>query len=156
MAHCDDALSKPVPVSPVQFTSSNFGSPNGSGSDLDGGCAAAPVPQWKSSEICWDRLCGDSPISKIMSRPSVVLWASSLPGSPMSNRSSVPFIPRWSHSKRWNRMSAPSLHACAISKQVQFPPQVSGVRFVQGLSSPVLFVHVEWDIKLLVHGDDSC
>ena len=28
-------------------------------------------------------------------------------------------------SRRWIRISAPSLHACAMSKQVQFPPQVS-------------------------------
>ena len=42
----------------------------------------------------------------------------------MSNRSSVPSVPRWAHSQRWNRMSAtshrtPSLHACARSKQMQ-------------------------------------
>ena len=32
----DDASGTPVPDSPMQFTSSNFGSPNGTGSDLDG------------------------------------------------------------------------------------------------------------------------
>ena len=41
------------------------------------------------------------------------------PGLPVSNRSSVPLQPRWSHSQRWNRMSAPSLHACARSKHMQ-------------------------------------
>ena len=34
--HVVDASGTPVPVSPMQFTSSNFGSPNGPGSDLDG------------------------------------------------------------------------------------------------------------------------
>ena len=36
MAHVDDASDRPVPESPVQFTTSSFGFPNGSGSDLDG------------------------------------------------------------------------------------------------------------------------
>ena len=36
MAHIDDASDRPVPESPVQFTTSNVGSPDGSGSDLDG------------------------------------------------------------------------------------------------------------------------
>ena len=34
MAHVDDASDRPVPESPVQFTASSFGSPDGSGSDL--------------------------------------------------------------------------------------------------------------------------
>ena len=36
----------------------------------------------------------------------------------MSNRSSITSLPRWSHLQRWNRMSAPSRHACAIAKQI--------------------------------------
>ena len=34
--HVVDASDRPVPKSPVQISSSNFGSPNDSGSDLDG------------------------------------------------------------------------------------------------------------------------
>ena len=36
MAPIDDASDRPVPPSPVQLSSSNFGSPNGSGPDIDG------------------------------------------------------------------------------------------------------------------------
>ena len=53
---------------------------------------------------------------------------SSLLGLPMSNRLPVPFLPRWSHAQRWNRISAPSLHACARSKQALFLPQLSPAR----------------------------
>ena len=80
----------------------------------------------ESSEICWGHSRGNSPISKITSRPSAIQWFFSLPGLPMSNRLSVPFLPRWFHLKRRNRMSAPShrmtappLHACARSKHMQ-------------------------------------
>ena len=34
--HVGDASDRPVPESPVQLTFSNFGSPNGSDSDIDG------------------------------------------------------------------------------------------------------------------------
>ena len=91
----------------------------------------------KSSEIYWYHSCGDSQISKVTSRPSVTPWVSSLPGLLMSNGSSVPSLPRWSHSQRWNimsapshRLSAPSLHACARSKLM---PQTFLARQGRGL-----------------------
>ena len=63
-------------------------------------------------------LHGVLPITRTTSRPSPTLWSFSHPGLPTLNRSSIPFLPRWRHSQKWNRITAPSLHACARSKEI--------------------------------------
>ena len=126
--------------SPVQLTSSNFGSPNGSGPDLDGMGITHMMHCSKSSETRWYHSCGDSQTSKIMSRASVTPWVSSHPGLPMWNRSSVPLLPGWSHSQRWNRTSVPSLHECAKLKQMSPLPQMFPARQDLGHHSNRLMV----------------
>ena len=132
MACVDDGSN--VSISPLPSTSSNFGSLGGSGPDLHGMGHRSYDAQFKELRD-WYHSCGDSQTSKMTSKPSVTLWVSAHPGLPMSNRSSIPSLPRWSHLQRWNRMLTPSnrmsplsLHACARSKQVQpllqaFPAQ---------------------------------
>ena len=51
MAHIDDASDRPVPPSPVQHSSSNFGSPNGSAPDLDGTGIRPSTMEEKMNEI---------------------------------------------------------------------------------------------------------
>ena len=124
MACVDDGSN--VPTSLLPATSSNSGSLNGSAALSTGWAIAHTMNRSKRSKICVYHSCGDSQISKIASRPSVTPWVSSLPGLPMLNRSSIPPLPRWFHlqlcsrrSTPSHRMLAPSLHACARSKQVQ-------------------------------------
>ena len=60
----------------------------------------------KRSEKCCYHSCGMLPTS----RPFPTLWSFSHPGLPILNRSSVPFLPRWPHSQKWNRISALCTH----------------------------------------------
>ena len=115
MACVDDGSN--VPTSSLPATSSIFGSPGGSHRSYDA--------QFKELRVMLLPLVRDSQILITTSRQSVTPWISSLPELPMSNRSSIPSLPRWFRLQRWNRMSAPlhrmsapSLHTCARLKQM--------------------------------------
>ena len=112
MAHIDDASDRPVPKSPVQFTSSTCGSLNGSGSDLDGMGTRPGI----TADVKLDAL-----LSKFAHFEALISRIG---------------CPEWNHTSQmhledlrldfpgWNRISAPSLHACARSKQVLPLPQM--------------------------------
>ena len=51
MTHIDDASDRPVPPSPVQHSSSNYGSPDGSARDLDGTGIRPSTMEEKINEI---------------------------------------------------------------------------------------------------------
>ena len=86
-----DASGTPVPNSPTQLTSSNFGSPDGPGSDLDG-------MGTRSGSTTDEKL--DALLSKCVHFETQIAQIPSLDVR--------------------NRISMPSLHVCANSKQV--PP----------------------------------
>ena len=135
MARVDRASDKPVPKSPVQATSSNFGSPDGSGRVLDGMGGRTLEEQFRALRDMLGPLVWNVANYKgHTSRPSLIRWSLSQPGSPILDRSSELFVPRWLHSQRRNRISAPSLHACARSTHVL--PQTPASLDLAGSWSP--------------------
>ena len=72
-----------MPISPFPDTSSNYGSPNGSGPSMRSS---------KKSEMCCYNLLVDLQISTTTPKLSVKPWELSLPESPMLNRPSMPLF----------------------------------------------------------------
>ena len=88
----------------------------------------------KSSEICCfttRRECCQ--LRKPHPDHRQLLVSFSHPGLPTLNRSSVPLLPRWPHSQKWNKTSSPSRHAYARLKQAQLPPLAVPVRQALGI-----------------------
>ena len=57
MEHIDDASDRPVPESPVQFTTSSFGFPDGSGSDLDGMGTRLGITEDEKLDAILSKIC---------------------------------------------------------------------------------------------------
>ena len=107
----EDAMHISLPGSPP--LSSNVGSPGGSGHDLDGMASRSTDEQLTEIRDYYYH--------------SYTLWSFSHPGSPTLKKSSTPFLPRWPHLQKWNRITTPSLHACARSTEMWSQPQASQV-----------------------------
>ena len=122
-----------VPVSAMPGTSSSYGSPNGSALISTEWVPAHLMHSSKSSDMCCYHLHRVLPITKATFRPSPILLSFSHPGSPALNRSSIPFLPRWPHSQKWNKTSAPSRHAYARLEQAQLLPPVVPARQALGI-----------------------
>ena len=96
--------------------SSNVGSLNGSGHDLDGMASRSTDEQLKESRELLTLLV---PLARSVANfeyhiqtISPTLRSFSHPGLPTLNRSSILCLPKWPQSQKWNRITAPSLHAC--------------------------------------------
>ena len=107
-----DASDRPVPNSPVQFTSSNFGFPNGSGSDLDGiGTRPGITADEKLDALLSKFVHFEMQIAQI---PTLTNWMSRV-DSLITKHSEILRLDL----QRWNIISAPSAHDCAKSKHMQ-------------------------------------
>ena len=144
MANIDDGSD--VPTSPMPGTSLNYGSPSGSGPDLDGMGHRSIDAQFKElRDILLPLTRGfadfDNYVKTIMNP-----WGLSPPELPVLNRQLMAWLPRWRCLQHWNRMSTPSqkmsalsLHVYARLKQMQPPSLAAPARQALG---------TYWDIAM--------
>ena len=121
---CEDSMRTSLPVPPP--LSSNVGSPDGSGHDLDGMASRSTDDQLKEiRELLLPLVPVERSVANFENHiqtitNSVVLLTSRLT---TLSRSTIPFLLKWTVSQKWNRITASSLHACARSKEILSQPQ---------------------------------
>ena len=120
-----DASGTPVLNSPLQLSSSNFGSLNGSGSDLDGmGTRSGSTTDEKLDALLSKIVHFEAQIAQI---PTLTTWMSRMD----SHFTKTLGILRLDL-QRWNRTSALSLHVCARSRHLRPQHQMYPVRHDPG------------------------
>ena len=121
MAHIDDASHRPEPISLVQLTPSNLVFLMVPALTLTVWSPALVPHQMRRSipsfQNCLTSMCSSHRF--LFSRVGCLEW---------NHMSQLLFEDLRLDSQSWNRTSALSAHACARSKQVQSPPQVSPAR----------------------------
>ena len=123
-----DASGTPVPNSPMQLSSSNFGSLHGSGSDLDGmGTRSESTTDEKLGTLLSKFVHFETQIAQI---PAITTWMSRMDSHITKTLGDLP-----PGLQRSNRTSAPSLHVCAKSRHMLPQHQIYQVRQDPGLHS---------------------
>ena len=113
----EDALHTSLPGSPP--VSSNVGSPNGSGHDLDGMAHRSIDAQFKElRDILLPLARGFADFGKhVKTLSEPLVWLP--PESPVLNKLSMPSLPRWRCLQRWSIISIASLLMSARSRHMQ-------------------------------------